>query len=292
MAKLHKVDRRDWPRLTWRFPLIHNFEFGFGLSADEQTKNSTIVPYIFSDNQMVDLNSIKTNPQHSGFAVADYANVSQESYIPNVRVNWVMYIPHSDTEIVHVMVNTMHIQTAMLNRLDAKDKKTGDDIETILELQHETTDEQVYPLFVAGTDLYEGGGTYDYHARQPGLDTDQRPESVAFDKEKFFDAMHYYTNKSMLKQVTGGMRNYTLTHPTIPHGKTIFTGGLNQMPSMCKSANPYMSCMELFHVPLSGTRSQYHIASETTAAVEHVRVKGFCRFNEYNPDFDMGRASA
>ncbi len=291
MARLHVIDRRDWPRLTWRFPRIHNFEFGFGLSADEATKNSTIVPYVFSDNAMVDLNSIKTNPQNSAFAVYASGNVHQESYIPNIRVNWVMYIPASDTELVHVMVDTMQIHTAMLNRLDAKDKKTGEDIESLLELQHETTDEQVYPLF-ANVKLYEGGGTFDYHADQPGLTTDQQPESVAFDKEPFFDAMHYYTNKQMLKQVTGGMRNHMLSEPIIPHGRSIITGGMNSVPSMCKSGNPYMGCFELFHVPLSGSRSQYHIASETSTAKEHVRVKGFVRFNEYNPDYDFGRASA
>ncbi len=290
MAQIHKIDKRDWPRQTWRYPRIHNYEFGFGLDADDAaaTKNSTIVPYMFQDNAMVDMETVKTNPENADFAVTDMPNVYAGSYVPSLSVRWVMYLRPTDTEIVHLQVNTMPIYSAFLNRLDAFDKKTGDDIETILELQHETTDEQCYPLW-NGTKLYEGGGTYDYHADVPGLTTTQQPEGVAFDKEKFFDAMHYYTNKQMLKNVTGGMRNHTISEPLVPHGRSIVTGGMRQVNSVCKSANPYMFCGELFHVPQAGSRSQYHLGAGVTA-VEHLTVKGFVRFNEYSPDFNFSRA--
>ncbi len=66
---VHKFDRRDWPRQTWEFPQIHNYEFGFGLSADSATQASTIVPYMFQDNAMVDYELIKTNPQNADFAI-------------------------------------------------------------------------------------------------------------------------------------------------------------------------------------------------------------------------------
>ncbi len=287
---IHVVDKRNWDKRTWVYPRIHNFEFGFGLDADDAaaTKNSTIVPYLTQDNALVDLETIKTNPENADFAVVDYPNVAAGSYIPNITVRWVMYLRPTDTEIVHLMVNTMPIYTSFLNRLDAFDKKTGDDIETILELTHETTDEQVYPLW-NGVKLYEGAGTYDYAAEVEGLTSTQQPEGVAFDKELFFDAMHYYTNKQMLKQVTGRMKNYTVSEPLVPHGRSIVTGGSNMVPSVAKFSNPYMGCFELFHVPQAGTRSQYHLGAGVTA-VEHLTVKGFVRFNEYNPDFNMSRA--
>ncbi len=285
---IHKVSKRDWPKLTWKFPRIHNFDFGFGLSAEATTKASTVVPYMFQDNALVDYENIKTNPENADFAVVDYANTCAGSYVPKVSVFYTMYIPPSDTEIVHLKVNTMDYHLSMLNRLDAFDKKTGNDIETILELQHETTDEQTYPLF-NGTKLFESGGTYDYEAQQPGLTADQQPEGVAFDKELFFDAMHYYTNKQMLRNVTGKMRDYTLSEPLVPHGRSIVTNYKTFVAPLCKFMQPYSFHGELFHVPQVGARDQYHLAGETTA-IEHLMVKGFVRFYEFNPDFNFARA--
>jgi len=287
---IHVLDKRDWPRRTWNFPRIHNFEFGFGLDADDAaaTKNSTIVQYLLQDNALVDLETIKTNPENVDFAVAAEPNCYAGSYVPRITVRWVAYLRPTDTEIVHLLFNTMPIYTSFLNRLDAEDKKTGNDIETILELAHETTDEQAYPLFNT-VKLYEGGGNYDVPANQPGLTGTQQPEGVAFDKEMFFDAMHYYTNKSMLKQVAGRMMNHTLSEPLVPHGRSIITGGWGSIPSLAKSMQPYTSCMELFSVPQAGSRSQYHLGAGVTA-VEHLTVKGFVRFNEFNPDFNFARA--
>ncbi len=286
---VHRATRRDWPRLTWQYPEIHNFEFGFGLSAEDANKASTIVPYIFQDNALVDYELVKTNPENADFAVKAYPNTMAGSYVPKINVSWAMFLKPDDTEISQLKVDTMMIHTAMLNRLDAFDKKTGNDIETILELTHETTDEQCYPLW-NGTKLFESGGTYDYHANVPGLTTNQQPEGVAFDKEMFFDAMHYYTNKEMLKTVTDNMRNHTIVEPIVPHGRSIvsFQRTMNT-PSLCKFQHPYTQCSQLFSVPQVGSRSQYHLASETTA-IEHLTIKGFVRFYEYNPDFNFARA--
>ncbi len=286
---IHEVNKSDWPKLTWKFPLIHNFEFGFGLSAEDAARAHTIQPYIIQDNAMVDYETIKTNPENADFAVVAKPNVMAGSYIPKVLVDYVMYIPPTDTTISHLMVDTLPINIAMLNRLDAFDKKTGDDIETILELQHETTDEQAYPLW-NGSKLFEGGGTYDLPADVPGLTTNQQPEGVAFDKELYFDAMHYYTNKEMLKSVTGNMRNHTLSEPIVPHGRSIIhKSHTRNVAPLCKFQQPYTFCGELFSVPQVGSRSQYHLASETTG-IEHLTVKGFVRFYEYNPDFNFARA--
>ncbi len=293
MARVHQVSKRDWPRLTWVFPRIHNFEFGFGLSADDANKASTIVPYMFQNNQIIDYEDIKTNPENADFAVVAYPDCAAGSYVPKIQVNWVMYVPPADGEIVHLNVDTMEYATSFLNRLDAFDKKTSQDIETILELQHATDDEITFPLF-NGTKLFESGGTYDYTPLggfgDIGLSTDGQPEGVAFDKEVFFDAMHYYSNKSMLKLLTNRMRNYTLSEAIVPHGRSIQVHSrMMNVPSLCKFMNPYTFCGELFSVPQTGSRSQYHVASETTPK-EHLTVKGFIRFFEYNPDWNFARA--
>ncbi len=287
---IHQLKKRDWPRKSWIYPRIHNFEFGFGLDADDAaaTKNSTIATYLFQDNALIDLETVKTNPENADFAVAAEGNIYAGSYVPRITVHWVAYLRPTDTEIVHLLFNTMPIYTSFLNRLDAFDKKTGETVATILELTSETTDEQCYPLF-NNTKLYEGAGTYDMPANHPGLSGTQQPEGVAFDKEMFFDAMHYYTNKQMLKQVAGRMRSHTLSEPIVPHGKSIITGGTNFIPSIAKAGNPYTFCGELFSVPQAGSRSQYHLGAGVTA-VEHLTVKGFVRFNEFNPDFNTARA--
>ena len=210
-----------------------------------------------------------------------YPDVCAGSYIPRINVTWVAVIPPVDTTIVHLKFDSMMIGTSMLNRLDASDKKTGNDIETILELEHETGDEICYPIF-NGTKLFESGGTFDTTFKDGfadvGLGTDLQPEGVAFDKEMFFDAMHYYTNKEMLKLVTNRMRNYTLSEPLVPHGSSIVVSSKTlNVPSLCKFQHPYTYCGELFHVPQVGSRTQ-------------LMLKGFVRFYEFNPDFNFARA--
>ncbi len=287
---VHNDGRHLWEKRVWQFPLIHNFEFGFGLGAENTNKANTIQPYFFQDNALIDYELIKTNPENADFAVDASPNVRAGSYIPKVHVSWEMFIPPSDLEIVHLKCDTMVINTSMLNRLDAFDKKTGEDIESLIGLTHETTDEQTLVDW-NGTDLFEEStDAYDLPAGVAGLTATQQPEGVAFDKEKFFDAMHYYTNKEMLKLVTQKLKTHLLSEPIIPHGRSLtrMSRTFNVAP-LCKFQHPYTFCGELFSVPQAGARTQYHMAANTTDK-EHLRVRGYVRFYEFNPDFNMARA--
>ncbi len=289
MPRLHQINKADWPKETWAYPRIHECTFGFGLSAESTNQASTIVPYMLQDNALIDYELVKTNPHNADFATVTYPNTCQGSYIPKMTIGWNMFIPLADTELMELMVNTMKINTSFLARLDASDKKTGNDIETLIELTHETTDEQCYPLW-NGTKLFEGAGTYDYNAIVPGLSTNQQPEGVAFDKDTFFKAMHYFTNKEMLKTVTQRMKTHRLVEPIVPHGRAVVTYSRTvNVPSICKSQNEYNFFGELFSVPQVGSISQLHLAGETTG-IEHVTVKGFNKFYEYNPAFNFARA--
>jgi len=292
---IHEVSKRDWPRLTWKYPRMHNFEFRFGLDADDATiyKHDTIVPYMYQNNAIVDYENIKTNPENADFSVVAYGDTCAGSYVPSINVGWQAYIMPTDTEMVHLRFDEMMIGTSMLNRLDAFDKKTGDTIASILELQSATDDEITFPLYQgASGKLYEGSGVQDQTPlggfADIGLTTDGQLESVLWDKEKFFDAMHYYTNKQMLKTVTMGMKSHIVSEPLVPHGRSIVQQfGNFSLPSLCKFQHPYTGCFQLFSVPQVGSRSQYHFAA---TAVEHLTVKGFVRFNEFNPDFNFARA--
>ncbi len=278
----------------WFYPRIHNFEFGFGLSADASTKASTIQPWMMMNDAIENYELIKTNPENDDFAVVDYPDVAAGSIIPRIMVDYSMYIPSSDTQLVHLMCNTLRIHTSMLNRLDAFDKKVGvgSEIKTILGLEVETPGTTCYPIY-NGTKLFEAGGTFDTTYTEGfaavGLGTDLQPEGVSFTKETFFDARQYYTNKQMLNLVTDKMKSYVISEPLVS-GKSVIHVHYNYAtPSLCKFANPYMFCGELFHVPQSGSIDQYHIATETSA-IEHLRVKGRIRFKEFNTDFNFARA--
>ncbi len=287
---LHKG---SWPKQTWAYPLPHDFTFSFGLDVDEAavTKHSTIIPFVMQDNAIIDYETIKTNPENDDFAVVAKPNCGAGSYVPRCTVTWKAFCPSiggGEIDIMNFKYLPIHI--AMLSRLDAFDKKTGNDIETILELTHETTDEQTYML---GNDikLYEGHGVQDLPADVPGLDTSQQPEGCAFDLELYFDALHYYTNKEMLRSVTDRMLNFELRHMTgnLSTHEALKTYYRNTMPSNVKYMNPYALYAGLFHAPQVGTQNQYMIAGDTTA-IEHITFLGRVRFNEYNPDFNFARA--
>ena len=271
------------------FPLYHNFEWGFGLSAESTTKASTILPIVFQDNALVDYETIKVHPDNNDFAVVAYPNVMRGSKISHIQVGYMMSLFESDTEINMLKVNTMNIHTNMLNRLDAFDRKTGNDIETIIELQHETTDEQAGALY-NGTKLFEGQGVRDLDfTKVPFLTTDGQFEGVNFDKEMYFDARRYYTNQNMLKTVTSPMMAITLTDPLVNAKHAIFSRVEPMHHSICVSAEEYMYCGKLFHVPQVGSLTQYTLAGQTTA-IEHVSVKGWVSFWEHNNDFNFARA--
>ena len=283
MRQIHKEVRLTAE--AWQYPLIHKFKFAFGLSAEDTDKASTIVPFIISDEALVDYELVKVHPNNADFTIAEYPNVCKGSKVTDLQINWKAFIPPDDTEISLLSFDELNIHTNFLRRLDATDELTGNDIETLIELTHETTDKQVYPLW-NGTKLFEGHLIQDYHANVPGLTTDQQPEGVAFDKDTYFKAMHYYTNKEMLKQVTSSMRTHTISEPAVPHGRAITGGSIRGVPSVCKAIEEYTFFGKLFSVPQVGSRFQYHKASQTTAK-EHLTVIGEVTFYERNNGFNF-----
>ncbi len=284
---LHKG---DWPKQTWSHPLPHDFTFSFGLGIDNLSdQNSTFIPYVMQDNAIIDYETIKTNKENDDFAVVAKPNCAAGSYVPKCTVAWKAFSP---VEIKLMQFHTMKIHTAMLSRLDAFDKKTGNDIETILELTHETTDEQAYGLHT-NVKLFEGHLVQDLPAEIPGLDTNQQPEAINFDMELYFDALHYYTNREMLRSVTDRMKTHTLKSYVVsinsPIRDIIVTDYDSRMPSVCKYMNPYTLYGEIFHAPKTGSKNQVQLGSAVTD-LEHLTILGRVRFNEYNPDFNFSRA--
>ncbi len=286
------ADRRLWPKQTWAYPMPHDFQFGFELGMDDldTLKQSTMIAYAFQDNAIVDYEEIKTNPENFDFAVKSNGNCAAGSYVPRCSVSWQAFCTATDVDILKFMYMPVH--TAMLNRLEAFDKKTGNTIETILELTHETGDEQCFPLY-NGTKLYEGHHVIDLpFPDHPGPTTNGQPEGIAFDIEQYFDALHYYTNKEMLRTITGRMQTFRINQDlagNIPTKDKIASYFRRDMPSICKYQHPYTMYAGLYHLPLAGTHNQYQQSNSVTQE-GHLIFVGRVRFNEYNPDFNFARA--
>ncbi len=265
------------------FPLQHNSEFSFDLTAEGATQASTIVPILISDQAHTNADTTIVNPRHASYAVVDSATCYPESIIPRIQLSYRCSLTKGAIEtdaIRSLSLNIMPIYTAFLNRLDATDTRTGQDTETILELTHETTDEQCYPLW-GGTKLANGSTL---PSNIPGLTTNQIIENVVFDKEGFFDAMQYYTNKNMLKTMVGRMRTVLLKRDyPYSHSSNNFNYPIT------KFMNPYAFCGILFHLPQTGQIDQYGLAADTTA-ISHVHISGKIRFPEWNKSFNQESA--
>ncbi len=279
----------NWEKRVWMHPLVHDFAFGFGLSIDDNTKNCTIIPILFQDNAIVDYETIKTNKENADWSISSRPNCAAGSYVPKATVSWHAWCPSSEIDVMRF--NTLDIHTSMLNRLDAFDKITGEDIEAILKLQHETTDEQAGALY-NGTKLFEGHGVRDLHTDVPFLTTNGQLENVAFNVETYFDALHYYTNRQMLRKVSSNFKTFTVAgdlSKSVSIKDKIKRDIQGFVPSLCKYQHPYTFFGKLFIAPKVVKATQFQLPAETTL-IEHLSVEGRVRFNEYNPDFNMSRA--
>ncbi len=182
--------------------------------------------------------------------------------------------------------NWMPIYTAFVDSLDAEDARTGVSVEDILELQHDVTNKDTYPLY-ANVKLDNGIAVP--LSTKPvaeafadlGLTTTAVIESTAWDKELFYDALSYYSNKGMLSKVVGPMHTHVvgLDKPYLYHSNN-FTN-----PSV-KRGNPYTFCGILFNLPQAQDGDQLHFTGETTP-IAHLNISGRVRFDEWNPNFDQ-----
>ncbi len=263
-------------------PLIHDFEYNFSLSMFTETQNTVICPLVCSDKLAhATPATIDVNPKNSGFAINATPNVLQESIIPEMQLAFSCSISKLaiETDAVRaIKLNYMFLYTAFLNRLDASDTKSGDDVEGILGLSHETDESQVFPLW-STTDAINGSTM---PANQEG-NASAVIETVAFDKEKYFDALTYYENASMLRLVAPSMKSVILKRD-YPYTRS----GTRPMKPICKFMNVYSFCGIMFHLSLAGKFDQYtNIADITALTGGHVDINLKCRLPEWNKAFNQ-----
>ncbi len=271
------------------FPLKHYVSYNFGLQAEDETKNSTICTlFRYTDLAVAPFN-IDVHPNDANYAEDQGAIIHYDSIIPKVNLKIMATLTKGAIEtdkVRSIILNWMPIYTAFVDSLDSEDEKTGNDIEGLIELQHDTTNKDVYPLF-AGPKLTDGSAhplstvPLSEALGDVGLTTTAVLESVAFDKTAYFSAMRYYTNKGMLKKVTGRMKSILVTRDR-PY---IYTSSNFTQP-MVKRGNPYTFCGILFHLPQGGSVDQTFRAGDTTA-ISHLNITMQANFSEWNNNFDQ-----
>ncbi len=272
------------------YPLPHRYGFSLSLSGENEAKNSTIFPLFRMSEACINPEAIEVNPTNANFSEELGASIFRGSIVPKIMFHFDAWMTKGAIEtdkLRHIKLKWMPIYTSFLNSLDAADEKTGTDIESIMELQHETTNKDVYPLYT-GTKL--DGVTYNVPLNtlgytevfgDYGLSTNAILESVAFSDSDFYNTMQYKTNAGMLKKVVGPMRTVNLTRDR-PY--KYFSN--NFTAPQVKRGNPYTFCGILFHVP-QGEQQGQNFASADTTAINHINVSGGVRFDEWNPVFDQ-----
>ncbi len=153
----------------------------------------------------------------------------------------------------------------------------------ILEIDSETTDRQMFPLW-NDVDMKDMFGTTiaNLATNVPGLDATQSIEAVAFSPNVYYDAINYFTNSGKLKKVASGIKWFTLTKDKPIRKFKLFIHPKN------KFMNPYsfMGCMII--IPGVDNVYQIPVAADTTD-LNHVRIDMQARYYEWNGQFNMKR---
>ncbi len=268
------------------FPKVHSARHYWyhGLETGVNNK-ATIYPLVMYDEGQGAPSTINTNPEHASFAEYDQPNCHPGSRIDTIISSFRFSLTKGaiETDKIHrLRFAVMPIFTTHLTELEAKDELTGNEIEDILELQHEITDRQCYPLFNGVKVDEKATNSALLDASVPGLTTTQVLEGVTFTNNAYYDCLHYYTNKGMMKTVQGGMKWFQLS----PHHNTMQFN--YKLRSKSKAMLPYQFAGLLIHVPPAGNADQAYIASEVTN-IPHLEVDVRTRFNEWNQGFDMDK---
>ncbi len=262
------------------FPRPHNHDMDFAMCAENTTKDSTIVDLFRSDEGLTNPSAVYVNPKHSSFGETSFSSCYPESIIDNMKLTMdisLTKVAKETDKLDALVVNYMPLYFAFEDSLTASDVLNGTEVEDTLLMTHETTDHQATPLY-SGTDMPLADTV---EGPMPGLTTDQTLESVAFNKDNFYDALQYETHAGMIKKVTGPMRRIVVT-PDRPYHR--YTN--NRIYPSVKRMNPYTFCGILFHCPQSSQVDQLSHESETTD-INHILVKLQCRFDEWNSRFNQ-----
>ncbi len=138
------------------YPQPHRNNLRFKLSAQVANKQATIVPLCFYDEGLGSPSDQETNPRNAAFATVNRLNCFVESRIDLILGRITLSLTKAALETDKVTALSVGYMPIFVSFDDytAIDELSSSEIQDILELQFETTDNQGYPLY-AGTKLTE-----------------------------------------------------------------------------------------------------------------------------------------
>jgi len=270
-------------KTTW-YPQPHTILGSCAFECDDETLNSTIVPFCFYDEGLGNPELKETNPRNANFAVlTEEANCFVGSRINNIFSEFTFALSSFalDQNLPSIALAYMPIYFAFIQDYTAIDELTSTEVQDVIEMQTETTDRQGGPLYVAATDLpAKAAGPEVLGLNTPFLDTDTGIEAVAFNEELFYDAMQFLTIGPKLAAVTGGLHWINLSA-----NRPIIKRRFNMIPKV-KRMNEFTYAGLLLHVPTAGGQNQNFAAAEIAGGQNLIYANWNIRYSEWNEDFN------
>ncbi len=266
------------------YPQPHSIDLSMLFELDNAAIDSTIIPWCLYDEGQGNPTALETNPRNASFAVTTKPNCFVNSRIDQIlgSITFAMTSKALDDNIPAIKVAFMPIKMAFIEDYTADDELSGLAVQEIVEMQTESTDRQGFPLYTGSAnkivEKFAGGATL--HADMDGLTTTQVIEGVAFNVGTWYNSIHFQTNAGKIKSVTRGLKWITLTQ-TRPVAKVKIA-----IDSKTKRMNEFTFFGVLIHCPILGGIHQIPSAGDITAATNYVSVDTFCRYNEWNHDFN------
>ncbi len=280
------------------FPLPHSFEHNFSLSAEDETKNSVVIPFFRYTEANNAPSGVLANPSNAAFSEDQGTSVHPDSIIPrlSLSINISLTKAAIQTDKVEMMkIHLIPMYFAFVNTLEASDIRTAIDIEAIMECTHATNNKDVIPLY-STVDLDLGDTSTDA-SNMPmstightetfadyALGTNLVLESVAFDEELFFDTRQFGSNAPMLRKVCPNLNSITIGRSGFKGPYEMFSNNFTR--SMVKRSNPFTFCGMMVHVPQMSSADQIGNPADTTA-IPHLNIAMRVRFDEWNATFNQ-----
>jgi len=276
-----------------KWDAIHDFHGSWGNYVRDSltTRKTTIFPIIMNDDARGDPMSFNAHPEHASWTEVNKPNCYPDSEIRNMRITLEITVPKALAAAYgNFRMEYALISCAFPEDLDALDEKSGLTLKEILEIQKESTDRQVYPLW-SGIDMISGSLL---HADIPALTTNQILEGVNFDPEVLLDQRRYGKVKGLIKKCMPiGYRKVWLSPRTVGGYTKRIT--LNFTPSNAKFINPYtflgllISCPQVAAANVISRSTQSVSNVDSTADTEFILIYVNVSYNERNPEFHMAK---
>jgi hypothetical protein len=260
------------------YPLKHLFRGHFTLGGENEANNSTILPYVFSDQGKGDPMDVNTNPLHEDMTPIDQgASCYMGSVVNNIRVQYRLTIPVAGQENkIHAILYQTALYCHAFDDLDTIEETSGNTVGSFMKLKKEATNEDTVHPDWSGTILNESTAMPSTDPFLPSATM----RAVDLNMDTLKGKLVKGSASGMLKKlIPFGIKTGALKaeHP-------FFFDDWMKNHSRTKRMNKGTFLGQLWHVPQDGRN--YYLASETTNQ-NHFRVGYEIEFNEYNDNFNM-----